>query len=167
MRLVGSVETWEGWLGSHGQQLKIQREVPWLGIPLRCVGSKLMLGSSAYKYQRWKWTQITSSCEKQWGFCLSGRDVWRLREPLKDQSTKFHLQPLTWGPAEGGQSGLEMLEKSLRLVALGRELKEQPPGSLCRVIPHTVEAVFLRQSTPLQVISAWGKVRAPPSPCGA
>ena len=34
-------------------------------------------------------------------------------------------------PGEGGHSGLEMLEDSLGLVALGRQLKEQPPGSLC------------------------------------
>ena len=32
--------------------------------------------------------------------------------------------------AEGGQSGLKTLEESLGLVALGRELKEQPLGSL-------------------------------------
>ena len=46
---------------------------------------------------------------------------------LKDQCTKFHLQ----GMEEGGQSGLEMHEESLGLVALGRELKEKTPGSLC------------------------------------
>ena len=49
---------------------------------------------------------------------------------LKGQQTKFHLQPLTT-PAEGGQSGPEMLEESLGLVALGRDLKEQPLESLC------------------------------------
>ena len=33
-------------------------------------------------------------------------------------------------PEEEGQSGLEMLEESLGLVSLGRELKDQPPGSI-------------------------------------
>ena len=45
---------------------------------------------------------------------------------------------------EVGQSGLEMLEESLGLMALGRELKEQPPGSLCLVISLTAEAITLR-----------------------
>ena len=35
----------------------------------------------------------------------------------------FICSHLTWAPAEGGQSGLEMLEESLGLVDLGRELK--------------------------------------------
>ena len=39
---------------------------------------------------------------------------------------------------------MEMFEESLWLVALKRELKEQPPGSLCRVISHTAEDLFLR-----------------------
>ena len=49
----------------------------------------------------------------------------------KGQQTKFHLQPLTWAPAEEGQSGLETLEESLELVVLKIKLKEQPPGALC------------------------------------
>ena len=37
------------------------------------------------------------------------------------------MQPLTLGTlAEGGQSVLEMLQESLE-----RELKEQPPGTMC------------------------------------
>ena len=48
---------------------------------------------------------------------------------LKVQHTKFCLQPLTVG-SNTGQSRLEMCE-SLGQVALGRELKEQLPGSLC------------------------------------
>ena len=38
---------------------------------------------------------------------------------------------LPWALAEGGLSGLEMCEDNLWLVALGKELKEQLPGSLC------------------------------------
>ena len=48
-----------------------------------------------------------------------------------------------------------MNEESLSLVALGRKLKEQPPESLCWVIPHFTEVIFLKQSTPFQVASGW------------
>ena len=74
---------------------------------------------------------------------------------------------------EGGQSELETYEESLELVALGKELKGQLPGSLCSVIPHTAEAVFLPQSTAFHVTSAWGEAIALPTgvsfapPCGA
>ena len=70
---------------------------------------------------------------------------------------------LPCGPAEEWQSALKMWEESLELVALGREVKEQMPGSLYWVIPHTEGAIFLRQSNPLQVASAWGKVTALPT----
>ena len=68
------------------------------------------------------------------------------------------MQPLTLGTlAEGGQSVLEMLQESLE-----RELKEQPPGTMCWVIPHTTKATILRQSTPLHLASAYGEVITPP-----
>ena len=56
-----------------------------------------------------------------------------------------------------------MAEESLGLVALGRELKEQPPGSLCRVIPHSTESIFLRPSTTVLVASAWEEAITPPA----
>ena len=87
---------------------------------------------------------------------------------LKGQHTKFYLQPLTRAPEEGQQSILEPHEKSLELVALGRELKGQLPGSLCSVIPHTAEAIFFEQRTPLRVATAWEEAIAPPAgipPC--
>ena len=55
-----------------------------------------------------------------------------------------------------------MHKESLVMVALERELKEQLLGSLCSVIPHTAGAVSLKHTTPLQVISAWGKAIIPP-----
>ena len=73
---------------------------------------------------------------------------------LKGQYTKFCLQPCTLAPAEWEQSGLKMRER-LGQVALGGELNGQPPVSLCWVIPYTAGAIFLRQSTPLQVATAW------------
>ena len=72
---------------------------------------------------------------------------------------RYFCSHLPWSQAEGGKSGLEILEESLGLVVLRRELKEQPPGSPCWVIPNTAEATFLRQGTPLQVAS-WGEARA-------
>ena len=59
------------------------------------------------------------------------------------------------------QSRLEMLEECPGLVALGRELKEQPPGSLNLVIPHNAEAIFLEQSIPLQ----WHQPEGKQEPC--
>ena len=50
---------------------------------------------------------------------------------LKGQHTKFCFSHLPWALAEGGQGGLKTHEETLGLVALGRELKEQPQGSLC------------------------------------
>ena len=51
------------------------------GVPLRHVGSKPQVALPSLQHQSQKGTQITPSCEK--GFCLPGRDGWRLREPLK------------------------------------------------------------------------------------
>ena len=89
------------------------------------------LGSPAYSTRTWKGTQKTPSCEKQQGFCLPGRDGCRDTEPLKRPNKKMFLQPLTPGYSRGGESRLETHEESVGLVALGRKLKEQPPGSLC------------------------------------
>ena len=50
---------------------------------------------------------------------------------LKVQCTKFCLQLLTLGSGRRRASGLETLEDTLRLVALGKQLKEQPQVSLC------------------------------------
>ena len=63
---------------------------------------------------------------------------------------------------EGEHSGLETREENVALVALGRGLKEQLTGSLCRVIPHTAGSIFLRQSTPLHMASTGGKAIALP-----
>ena len=57
---------------------------------------------------------------------------------------------------EGRQSRLEPREESLGLMALGKELKGQPPGFLCSVIPHTLEAIILGQSKLLHAVLALG-----------
>ena len=62
-----------------------------------------------------------------------------------------------------GKSRLEMLEESLWTVALRKELREQPPGSPCWVIPQTAGATLLRQSTPLWMASTWGEATALPT----
>ena len=50
---------------------------------------------------------------------------------LKSQCTKLCLQSLVWAPVEGGQGETEPRGESLGLVAQGRELKSEWPGSLC------------------------------------
>ena len=132
----------------------------WPGeFPLRSVGPKAEVGLPSLQHHSQKRTQITSSYEKQKGFYLPGWDDGRQREPPKGPMHKNLIcSHLHWALAEGG---LEILEQSLWLVALGRELKEQPPGSLCSVIPNTAGDIFLRQSTPLQMAYAWGEAIAP------
>ena len=62
---------------------------------------------------------------------------------------------------EGGQSRLEHM-RSLGIVALGRELKDQWPGFLCSLIPHIVEAISLKQTSPSCGISLEEAIAAPP-----
>ena len=95
---------------------------------------------------------------KSYGFLSAGRNCWGCRDPyICCVLQNLVCSHLPWDPAEGEQSGLETLEKTLGLVALGRELKKQLPGSLCWVIPHTAGTMPLSQSTPLWMASAWGK----------
>ena len=58
------------------------------GSPLRSVGSKAQARFSTLQHRSQKETQITSSSEKPQGFCLPGRDDWRVREPLKGPAHK-------------------------------------------------------------------------------
>ena len=68
------------------------------GLPLRNVGSKPQAGLLGLQQQTSKGTQTTSDMKSTGGFCLpERRDGWRLREHLKGQHTKFHLQPLPLG----------------------------------------------------------------------
>ena len=80
---------------------------------------------------------------------------------LKDHTLYSVCSHLHWAPAEVGQSGVEMPEESLGLLALGRELKSQASRSLRWVILHTTGTIFLRQSTPLQMASARGEAISP------
>ena len=101
-----------------------------LGVSLRKMGSKPRAGPPSLQHQIWKGTQKTSSCEKQQGFCPRERWLETRRASYRAKAQNFVCSHIPWAPAEGEQSGLETLEKSLRLVALGRELKEQLPRSL-------------------------------------
>ena len=93
MWLVESEEkTKKGWLGSHRWQVKCQKDTSVAGeggFPLRSVGSKPQAGLPKLQHQRWKGTQITSSCERQQDFCLPGRDGWGHRQPLNRPSHKI------------------------------------------------------------------------------
>ena len=71
-------------------------------------------------------------------FLLNSRANW-LIDFVRESIGKI------WAPTKGGQSRLEKLEESLELAAVGRQLKGQLPGSLCRDLPHTIEAIFIGQ----------------------
>ena len=52
LRLEESEEARDGWLGSHGQQLKIQRDISAAkGVSLRSVGSKSQAGLFSLEHQ--------------------------------------------------------------------------------------------------------------------
>ena len=132
------------------------------GFPLRRVGSKpqarLLPQPTAPEPER------NIQLWKAAGF-LFARERWldMKRASSRANTQIFVYRHLPWVPAEEGKSRLETLEETLGLAALVRELKEQPPGSLCWVIPHSAEAIFLKNSTPLQLASAWGEAIAPPT----
>ena len=94
------MEMQEGWLGSHGQQLNFWRYISVGGVvPLRNVGSKSQDGLASLQQESQNGTQITSSCEKQQGFCLPVRVGWRCREPPKGPMHKISLEatyPRLW-----------------------------------------------------------------------
>ena len=76
---------------------------------------------------------------------------------LKVNTQHFIGSYLPWAQAKTGQGGLEMHEESLvGLVTLGKELKEQPPGFLSWVIPHTAEAILGRAHYPPSGINLKG-----------
>lgn len=70
----------------------------------------------------------------------STRDTGAL---LQGEQTNFCLQPLTLGFGKGGWSILELLEKRLRFVALGSELKRQSHNTCAESPSHTANAIFL------------------------
>lgn len=85
------------------------------GFPLRSLG-KPKLGSQAQSSRTGKGAQVASGCERYQRSVGQGQRARNADTPLKGQHTKFRLQPLTLGPAVGGQSGLEQREESLELV---------------------------------------------------
>ena len=101
--MVGSAEeAWEGELSSQEWQLKFQRNISVArGFPLKSVGSKPQVGLPSFQQRSWEETQITSSCDKQQGFCLLGRTAGNAKSLLKGQHTKYCLQPLTLGSSSG------------------------------------------------------------------
>ena len=95
--------------------------------------SKPQAGLPSLQHQSPKSTQIASSCEKHRVSPCQRLMAGDTKSCLKGQGINFHMQPLTLGSGKGGggRSGLVMLEERLGAVALGRELREQLPGSQC------------------------------------
>ena len=69
-----------------------------LGFPLRSVESKPQAGLPSYSTKTRKGAQLTSSCEKNQGFCPPGRDGWRQRRPLKGPMHKILFATTYFGP---------------------------------------------------------------------
>ena len=80
---------------------------------------------------------------------------------LKGQHTKFCLQPLTLGSSRERAEWTRDAWGESGVGVSGERSNGTADRSLCWVISHTAEAIFLRQSTPLQVASAWGEAGAP------
>ena len=103
------------------------------GFPWRSVESKPQAGLPSLQHQSWKGTQITSSSEKQQGFCRLGHMVGDANSLLKGQHIKFHLQTLTldcgrgraewtgdvWGESGVGGSGVKAEGIATRIPVLG------------------------------------------------
>ena len=122
----------EGWLGSHEWQLKFQRgSSVGEGFPLRSVGSKPQSGLPSLQHQSQKGTQKHPAVKSSRGSVSQGEMAGDAESLLRAKAQNFVGRHLPWVLAEAGLSGLETLEESLGLVALGRQLKEQLPGSLC------------------------------------
>ena len=155
----------EVWLGFYGGQLKFWSDISVVvGFPLRNVGSKAQARLLRLEHQKQERNPNNIRLWKAARF-LSVRERWLETQRVSSRANaqNFICSHLPWAPTEEVQSGLETCEENLVLVALGRELKGQPPGSLCAIIPHTAETIFLRQSTPFQVASAWGEAIALPA----
>lgn len=79
---------------------------------------------------------ITSDCEKLQGLCPLEREMTLLEAQASSYRTKvqnFICSHSYWILVQRGWSRLETCKGTLGFVVLGRELKEQPPESLCWV----------------------------------
>ena len=76
---------------------------------------------------------------------------------LKSQWTNFHLQALILGSAEGGQSGLEMFEGSLGLVAWGENGRNSYQNSCADSFPILQKPSFSDRTLPSKEHQAEGK----------
>ena len=141
MRLIGSTEEqWEGWLGSHRWQEVLEGYFRcWGVLPEKC---GVWTPSWAPQSRARKEIRQHLPVERSTVSVSQGETAGNSESPLKDQCTKFHLQPLTLSFGTGKKSRLETLGETLRLVALGRELNEQPPWTLCWVILILQEPSF-------------------------
>ena len=92
----------EGWLGSHAQQLKFQRDISEAGgFPLICVGSKPQVGLPSLQHQSWENDLDNIQPWKTVGFLSTRERQLEIESVLKGQCTKFCLQPLTLGCSRG------------------------------------------------------------------
>lgn len=123
MRLVESAEVWEGWLGSHGQQLKIRRDISAVGgFPLRTLNAKFCPPVQDTRTD--KGARTTSGCEKQQGCCLQGEVTGNVGTFLKGKCTKLYMQPLTLGSARGRTEYTRAVWAEIRVGCSGGRAQE-------------------------------------------
>ena len=127
-----------GLAGLQRWQLKFLRDMSVAGgYPWELWGLNPKLGSPAYSTRVGKKSSKHLAMKSSRVSVCQGGTAGDSESLLKGQHIKFCLHPLTLGSSRGraeSTRGLETLEESLGLVALGRQLREQPPGSMCWVM---------------------------------
>ena len=123
-------ETQEGCLGSQGEAAKVpEGYFSGTGVPTEQCGDWTPSWApqpiapeperNPDNFQLWNAAGVLSAKEKR---------PEKQRASQRANTQNFVGSHLPWVPEEEGQSGLEMLEESLGLVAQRRQLKDQPPG---------------------------------------
>ena len=139
-----------GWVGSHcsGRSARGILQQPG-SSPWEVWGLNPKLASPAYSIRARKEPREHPAVKSSRISVLKGEMDGDTESLLKGQHTKFHLQPLTVGSRRGREEWTRDTWGESRVGGSRKELKDQLPGSLCSVIPHTTKAILLRQSIPL------------------
>ena len=133
------------------------------GSPWEVWGLNPKLGFPDWSTSTGKGIQIISSCEKQWDFCLPGRDsLFFKRKPLKKRPAHQNsgLQPFilgSWGGSGVGGAGKRTEGTAVRIPVLNHstyyrshlsQAEHSPPSGIslkgsnspaCRALSHPAE----------------------------
>ena len=90
------MEAKEGCLGSHRWQLEFQTDISESGVfPLRSVGSKPKAELPSLEHQNKEKIKMTSAVKSSGVSVLQEKMAGNVERHLKDQNTKFCLQPFS------------------------------------------------------------------------